>query len=81
MSKPTQLTEAESIEAFRRLVRQHTVNFAELAMHSANNPKVCEMCQSLCEAYDSVDNWCDLPGSIMLVVAYQPGMFAEDPFD
>jgi len=80
MKNPTQLSSIASMHTFHKALTQSVNNFSEIAKHSHSNPKVREMCQSLCEALNSIDDWSDLPGSVMVIVAYQPGMFDDDEF-
>jgi len=80
MKKNEQFTRDYAMEEFQEMLIQWYNNATELSRRCKRNPKVMEMLQSLCEAVESVNNWSDLPGSVMLVVAYQPGMFDDEDY-
>jgi len=77
----SQYSEEEAMRQFRLTLNQHIVNLGELGKRCRHNRKVMEMTQSLATALESVDTWSELSGSIMCMVAYQPGMFDDDVFD
>lgn len=71
----------EAMQQFILMMRQWQTNAETLYKHSRKNQKVQEMCQALSIAMESIEGWCELPGSVMLIAAYQPGMFDDDEFD
>jgi len=81
MRNPKVISAKEASEMFINMMRQWQYNAAELGKKSKSNPKVREMCQQLSESMACVEEWSQLDGSIMLVAAYQPGMFDDAEFD
>ena len=67
----------EAMQQFRTMLRIWRYNVDELRKKSNSNARVLEILQSLDEAILAVEEWSALPGSIQIVLAYQPGMFSD----
>lgn len=80
MKTYSQFSEEQAMKEFLHALHQLTNNLGEIHHKSRKNPRVQEMCQSISEAAVSIREWCDLPGSVMLVVAYQPSLFDDEEF-
>jgi hypothetical protein len=63
------------------MLTQWQTNAIELSKRCRGNPKMLELLQGLTETVNTANGWLRLPGTMMIVVAYQPGLFDKAEFD
>jgi hypothetical protein len=75
MGKVRQLTRQESEAGARKMIQQLKANAAELEKRSQQDSAVRDVCQQLANLADSLLEWGEHEGKIMIVGAFTPNMF------